>query len=988
MHRLILVFLVLLIVNAVTAQDYNYTLRNYRVQDGLPQSQVNVILEDKNGYLWIGTQGGGLARYDGREFKVYTTLDGLLSNIVSFLKLDKKNNLWIVHPRGISRFDGVNFKKFIQPGDEKLKRVRRIFEVSDTLFMLTSTGQLGKVHGDSLYYWSKEIKKNTRVLYAHLMPSKEILICLGDSSFTVRSESSSYSFSHKSKFNVLNNIFNYKGNVIAKTDKGYYKIDFKNRDFTSIDIPLKNSFVFYDSMRDVFWSRNENAFLKEYKVRGEHHIDTVMRGREISQVLVDSEMNTWICTLGNGLYKYFIQDFERCSSESMQFIKSIVKTSDEASWVGSQTNGLWRTTSKGTKHFFYEGDVYKNDIRCIAESPDKKVYVGTSGGLGLFDESKNGFKWYTRDDGLSNNVVQSIQFDAVGNMWIATYGGGICYFDGTNFKTFTTQQGLTSNSIGALHYSLPHKKLFYGSDYGVGMIENGVVRNIQIKGLENTSILSINPYKDSLLLIGTSGAGIVILDPVSNNKKLITVYDGLPSGFIYFVAADSTGYVWVGTEKGITRLKLDEDFEILENLHYGFENGLQGVETNQNAFYLGKDAKYFGLIDGLYQFNETTKEKSSHTFNLHLTSIQLLYGEFNARDFSKKTEGFFKNPSNPIFDPDKNHITFHFNRVNKQYPKSVRYKYFLDNYDKKWSLPSSNNYVTYSNLPPGKYTFRVVGTNANGGWGGNTLMYPFEIKAPFYQTATFMVLAFLLLVGTIILVAYMRVRQRIEKTMMLERIRIKEQESLRKEIARDFHDEMGNQLTRIINYVSLLKLNGSVSKNGNVASHEDLYTKVENSAKYLYTGTRDFIWSIDPVNDELSKLFIHIRDFGEKLFEEKDIQFRATNEVKGKAKLAYGFSRQVNLIFKEAMTNAFKYSQAKNATLSLTQQANGFEFYFEDDGIGFDTSEIEKLNGIKNIRERADKVQAILRISSKQGQGTKILLNFQPFKTSKYAISI
>jgi hypothetical protein len=78
----------------------------------------------------------------------------------------------------------------------------------------------------------------------------------------------------------------------------------------------------------------------------------------------------------------------------------------------------------------------------------------------------------------------------------------------------------------------------------------------------------------------------------------------------------------------------------------------------------------------------------------------------------------------------------------------------------------------------------------------------------------------------------------------------------------------------------LLKLNGSVNGNGHAtAHHNDLYTKVENSAKYLYNGTRDFIWSIDPVNDELSKLFIHIRDFGEKLFEEKDIGFRANNGV-------------------------------------------------------------------------------------------------------------
>jgi signal transduction histidine kinase len=984
MCRFFFVALLIHTVSILCAQNYNYTLRNYSAQDGLPQSQVNVILEDKNGYLWIGTEGGGLARYDGREFKVYTTLDGLLSNIVSFLKLDKKNNLWIVHPRGISKFDGVTFKKFIQPPNEKLKRVRRLFEVNDTIFTLSTPGQIGKIYNDSLYYWGREIEKDKRVLYTHGMPNKNVLICLSDSSFAVKSENGTYSFSHKNKFNVLKNIFNYKGKVIVRSDQGFFEIDFKNRDFNPIDIPLKNSFVFYDSVNDVFWSRNGNAFMREYKVKDSHRIDTVLKNKGISQVLIDSERNTWICTFTSGLFKYFIQDFDKCSSDNMQVIMSIKKDSQGASWIGSQTNGLWRAHKSKFSYFFDKRDSYKNSIHCIVESPSKQIYIGTAGGLGLFDKASESFKWYTRDEGLSSNNVVTIQFDERGDMWLATYGGGINHYDGKVFKAITTEQGLTSNSISAMHYSTWYKKIFYGNEYGLGSFQKGLVETIQINGAENTSVLSINPYKDSLLLIGTSGAGIVVFDPKSNRKRLLTVYDGLPSGFIYFVAADSSGYVWAGTEKGVTRLKIDENFEIQENLHYGFENGLKGVETNQNAFYLGNNEKYFGLLDGLYQYNELSSKKSGHTFDLHLTSVELLYGEFNARDFSKTTDGFFKTPVNPVFDPEKNHITFRFNRVNKQNPKSVRYKYFLDNYDKKWSLSSSNNYVTYSNLPPGEYTFRVAATDANGGWGGNILTYPFVIKAPFYQTATFIVISVLVLLGVIIAIAYLRVRQRVEKAMMLERIRVTEQENLRKEIARDFHDEMGNQLTRIINYVSLLKLNG----NGNGTNHTDLYTKVENSAKYLYSGTRDFIWSIDPVNDELSRLFIHIRDFGEKLFEEKDIQFRATNEIKGKTKLPYGFSRQVNLIFKEAMTNTFKYSQAKNATLALQRNGEGFELYFEDDGIGFNAAERTELSGLKNIRERADKIQAVLRIRSREGSGTKILISFRFTKTQQYGITI
>src|SRR5688572_33199699 len=106
MRRLIVIGLLIFGVHTSFSQEFHYSLRNYKAVDGLPQSQVNVMLEDQNGYLWIGTHGGGLARFDGREFKVYTTIDGLLSNIVTYLKLDSKQNLWIVHPRGLTRFDG------------------------------------------------------------------------------------------------------------------------------------------------------------------------------------------------------------------------------------------------------------------------------------------------------------------------------------------------------------------------------------------------------------------------------------------------------------------------------------------------------------------------------------------------------------------------------------------------------------------------------------------------------------------------------------------------------------------------------------------------------------------------------------------------------------------------------------------------------------------------------------------------------------------
>ncbi len=985
MRFTILIGLLLSLAFAGHSQDHSFTLRNYKPVDGLPQSQVNIMLEDKNGYLWIGTHGGGLARFDGREFKIYTTLDGLLSNIVTYLKLDSRQNLWIVHPRGMSKFDGVAFKTFVQPGAPmNAPRIRRAFELSDTLFFISAPGHLGKIYRDSVYYWSKALTPGRLVGYCHLMPDKNILLYNNDSSFHVKAVDGEYVLSHKDKFNRLYGIFNYNGQVWLSTDKGRFVIDFARRDFVRASLPVKNHIVYLDTINDVFWTRDKNALMKEKIVGNSVVVDTVLRDVEINQVFVDSEGNTWFATHGMGLYKYFTQDFDRQGPKDVNVVMAIHRDKHGYTWIGSSTRGLWRMKDGKFKSYIDKTESFRNQVFAITEAPDGTLWIGTSMGLGKYNRLKDTFHWYTRADGLSSSAIINIQFDELGNLYVGTFNGGVNYFDGTKFQSITTKQGLSSNSVSASHYSTYYHKLFIGNEFGMSAFVDGRVEPMTIPEIDNAGVLSIQPFRDSLLLLGSGGAGLAIYNPATRAKKILTTHQGLASDFIYFVAADPDGILWIGTEKGITRIKLNDNLEIVENLQFGYDNGLTGVETNQNAFYLSDDEKLFGLIDGLYRYNDL-KRDGKKSFDLHLTSVELFFGEYALRNHADSVRGFFKIPVKPVLPPEINHITFQFNRVDKRYPKSVKFRYFLENFDKTWSQPSLNSEVTYSNLPPGHYKFRVMATDNQGSWSPASLAYDFTIQTPFYKTASFMVGVFVLFAGAITLILYIRVRNRVSKLVMLERIRVREQETLRKEIARDFHDEMGNQLTRIINYVSLLKLNGT-ARNGNQA---DLYAKVEDSAKYLYTGTRDFIWSIDPGNDELSKLFLHIRDFGEKLFEEKNISFRAYNEVKEKHKLPYGFSREANLIFKEAMTNAFKYAGAQNVSLTLVRAHDeSFEMSFEDDGIGFYTGDLEKSNGLKNIRERADRIRALLRIQSIKNKGTRIVLNFKLNKTLKYGLTL
>ncbi len=962
-------------IHSLFAQQYS--LRQYTVVDGLPQSQINTLVEDNYGYLWIGTNGG-LARFDGKDFKIYNTLDGLLSNSITSLTIDSHENLWIVHPRGITRFDGVTFKKFQAPAQASgVRRVSRVFELNDTLIVLSRPGVLGKIFQDSVYYWDKPVGENKMIYFGQRTPSMGICFYLNDSSFLIFSADGKRKvISHKKNFGRAMNIFNYNNDLLIDTESGFYSLDLITNEFTKKAIDFGRHVVAYDSISADFWTWNEKVLRREGNEGESGKGENVLSDVDIRLIYFDGEGNSWFGTNGNGLYKYYARDFDRCASEKLTAVTAIEMDRSGATWIGSQIKGIWKI-HKGKIKNYSLGDANEVAVMDIKQSPQGEIWVASYGGLGKYDSIKDSFTWYRREHGLSSQYITSLAFDQEGGVWCGTSGVGLNYFNKSEVKSYSIDEGLLGRNISSIFYYNKTKTLYAGSEFGLNAIQSGKITEIQVPELVNTSILSIHSFRDSLIMLGSSGAGIAFLDPVSNNTKLINTRDGLPSDFIYFVSSDEEGRLWVGTEKGISRLRLNNQLEIVENLHYGHENGLTGVEVNQNAFFLGRE-KYFGLIDGVYQYNDLPKNTQHHSYSLHLTDVEIFYGQFSSRDFADSSFGFFKIPFQPALPPDKNHITFQFNRIDKRYPNSIKYKYLLENFDKTWSMPTPVGQVTYSNLPHGAYVLNVLATNEQGSWDSKPLRYSFIVKTPFYKTTAFIFGMIILTLGSISLFFYFRVRKNVRKVLEIERIRQREQDSLRKEIARDFHDEMGNQLTRIINYISLIKLNG----NGHAI---DLYNKVEDSAKYLYTGTKDFIWSIDPVNDELVKLFIHIRDFGEKLFEEKGIKFRAYNEIKESVKIPYGYSREANLIMKEAMTNAFNHSKAENVSFMLRQDTDKFEFLLKDDGVGFNIGDVARLNGIKNMRTRAERMHTVLRIqSSTRETGTTIILILSKTKTTTH----
>ncbi|MEK7257468.1 MAG: ATP-binding protein, partial [Bacteroidota bacterium] len=251
--------------------------------------------------------------------------------------------------------------------------------------------------------------------------------------------------------------------------------------------------------------------------------------------------------------------------------------------------------------------------------------------------------------------------------------------------------------------------------------------------------------------------------------------------------------------------------------------------------------------------------------------------------------------------------------------------------------------------------------------------------APFHTKTWFRlsVLAALLVLGGVILLEKVRSRER--QRRRLEQLRAEEFNRLRKRTAEDFHDEMGNKLTRINVLTDILKL--KIRKENHPDSYRDvgqIVEQIKDNVGALYSGSRDIIWSLHPGHDEFWTVVERLREVGSELFSETETAFEFRNEVVEiqPVKISLDFSRNLQMIAKEVFNNALRHAQATQVTLSVEQRDGALALVFSDNGKGFDPAAANGGNGLKNLKNRAERLGAELEIWSEK-TGTKIIVSLK-----------
>lgn len=806
-QRYILTLLFVAIIFLLHAQDYRF--KHIGKEQGLSQSRVNSIIQDKEGFLWFATDDG-LNKYNGQNITVYKndinnplsisdnwindlylhddgtlyigTLEGGLNvynkyhdtfkrhvtkdneenslssnHVTTIIKKDEKS-LWIGTDNGLNIFD-ITTGKFtrINEANSKLpsNNIKCLYQDKNNILWI-GTAKHGLVSFDN----------NTKLFTLHTPK-------LDDGTYPVHGS------------NKIRNIFeDRKGRLWICTDgSGAAIYDRQNKTFRyffgkeivgpkvsgeranhiiqdkfgTIWIATNNGISIYDENSESFnyiFAQNK----KKYSLRDDN----------IQCLFEDNANSIWIGTGSAGVSVYHKSSgaFNTVNSETPGFetigsdvIFAFSEDLNGEIWIGTYEAGLLKFNPKNKTIVSYplEKNKLHNNILSL-EYTNGKTWIGSWGkGLGYYDHYKNEFSGPVKDfekKGLLNKNITDIETDENGNLWLATIGG-LHYYDieKDTFISYTVKDGLSHNFIYSLYYD-KNGILWIGTNGGGLNKLDTKTKQIKIytkaqnNAIAGNTIYCIKEDKEGNLWIATR-SGLSKLNP--KNESFTNYYekDGLSNSFILGILFDKRENLWLSTNNGLTRFNPNNNDNFATRRYYAID-GLQADEFNQGAFFQTKSGEmYFGGIKGFNHFYPENILDNPNIPPVVITSFKVFGKEYpldSSVTFSSQIKLSYKN----------NFFSFEFAALDFVLPEKNLFSYKMEGLDDEWSIPSNRAFASYTGLEGGDYVFHVRACNNDGVWNNNGTKIKIHITPPFYKTNLFYSLTIFL--GLALVFIFIRIR--------------------------------------------------------------------------------------------------------------------------------------------------------------------------------------------------------------------------------------
>ncbi|MCW8999152.1 MAG: triple tyrosine motif-containing protein, partial [Kangiellaceae bacterium] len=448
-----------------------------------------------------------------------------------------------------------------------------------------------------------------------------------------------------------------------------------------------------------------------------------------------SGLNIWDPRLANFIhYRHVPEDAQTLTDNT---ITSFSENKQGILFVGTFNGGLNQVDIETGK----VGPVEKNGelisekrITSLLVDQQERIWLGSmSNGIDIFDSKLNKVKHFSaktdKDSSLSANGITDIYQDSDGEFWIATYLGGINRLskDGENFTHYSSEgtdgsKLLVDNTYQVLEDDEGY--IWISSDGGgiarldknTDKIVNITHENNNPKSLSGNAAWSIFQDSKGRFWIGTQGFGLNLWMPenrrqLKNRFEHFTVENGLISSTVYGVLEDEQGFIWISTNRGVSKLNVDtrefQHFRLADEIHYN--------EFNQGAFFQLKSGQlFFGGLDGISTFEPEEIITNTHVPNVVLTNIK-----------SENSRVLFDKPIYELDQITLDHndylISFEFSALDFTQPSKNRYQYKLEGFDPDWIDIGNLNLATFTNLPSGSYVLKVKGSNNDGVWSDESI---------------------------------------------------------------------------------------------------------------------------------------------------------------------------------------------------------------------------------------------------------------------------
>lgn len=708
----------------------------------LQDAWVISLYEDRQGTLWVGTEEGGLNGLDrttGTFFHyIHDDEDptSLVENAVRVIYEDSTGNMWIGTHDGLDRFDrrAGTFTHFLQGFEsdgQVINDVSTIYE-DDLGLLWIGTEETGVIRFN---------------------PSSGIALQFQ------HDPKDSDSLSHN-RVRAIHR--DHLGNLWIGTQNGL--------NLLSADINHSQDLHFQHFRHDAF---DPNS----------------LGSSAIWSIYEDRSGVMWFGTWGGGISKYnrsterfrlYQHNPTQPNSLSDNMIWAIMEDSKSRVWIGTFNGGLNmldRTTDEIVVYRHDESDpetLISDDVRALLENPSGSIWVGTAGGLDLFYPETKTFTHYTHnpDDpsSLSGNRVNVLLPNDTGGIWVGTRYDGVNLLDPIT-EDFTRFQhdpenpaSLSDDRVWAL-YQDHLGALWVGTLGGVNVLEPGSDQIVRYEhnpedpnSLSSNSIFAFYEDVDENMWVGTWGGG---LDRFNRDTKVFdhfTVNQGLPNDTIYGIEADDEGYLWMSTNRGLS--KFDPIGETFQN--YDVRDGLQDNEFNVGAHFRSKNGElYFGGIKGFNAFYPGKIRQNPKAPPIVITTFY----KFN----QPVRYDLLPNERIELSYKD-NFIAFEFSALDFYASASNQYAYMLEGFDLNWVEAGTRRYASYTNLEGGDYIFRVKGSNSDGVWNEEGVSVQITVQPPYWQTAWFQATAAVVGLGVVLSGYRLRVRSVEARSRELEAI--------------------------------------------------------------------------------------------------------------------------------------------------------------------------------------------------------------------------